>query len=77
MNANHLLLGSAWAEYKKKGTICDIPLPAGLMESEEFNEAIFTPSTKAELGEHGRFVLFGLVAAGPLNPYVPKSAEIR
>ncbi|KAI8822150.1 uncharacterized protein EV422DRAFT_418985 [Fimicolochytrium jonesii] len=44
--------GSAWVEYKKKGTMCDIPLPEGLRESEEFPEAVFTPSTKAELGEH-------------------------
>ncbi|KND02185.1 phosphoribosylaminoimidazolesuccinocarboxamide synthase [Spizellomyces punctatus DAOM BR117] len=44
--------GSAWSEYKKKGTICDIPLPAGLRESEEFEEPIFTPSTKAEIGDH-------------------------
>ncbi|KAJ3178671.1 Bifunctional purine biosynthetic protein ade1 [Geranomyces variabilis] len=44
--------GSAWVEYTKKGTMCDMPLPKGLKESEEFPEAVFTPSTKAEMGEH-------------------------
>ncbi|KAJ3010712.1 Bifunctional purine biosynthetic protein ade1 [Thoreauomyces humboldtii] len=44
--------GSAWSEYQKKGTMCDMPLPAGLQESEEFPAAVFTPSTKAEMGDH-------------------------
>ncbi|KXS20880.1 SAICAR synthetase [Gonapodya prolifera JEL478] len=44
--------GSGWAEYKKKGTICDISLPTGLVESSKLPEPLFTPSTKAEIGEH-------------------------
>ncbi|KAI8910706.1 hypothetical protein DFJ77DRAFT_512633 [Powellomyces hirtus] len=44
--------GSAWVEYTKKGTMCDMPLPKGLKESEEFPAPVFTPSTKAEMGEH-------------------------
>ncbi|KAJ3187152.1 hypothetical protein HDU85_007190 [Gaertneriomyces sp. JEL0708] len=44
--------GSGWAEYQKKGTICDIELPTGLQESQELEKALFTPSTKAELGDH-------------------------
>ncbi|RUS19171.1 hypothetical protein BC937DRAFT_87901 [Endogone sp. FLAS-F59071] len=47
------LAGSGWAEYKRKGTICDIELPAGLVESEKLPEPLFTPSTKAEIGDHG------------------------
>lgn len=39
-------------EYKKKGTVCDILLPAGLVESQKLTEPLFTPSTKAELGSH-------------------------
>jgi phosphoribosylaminoimidazole-succinocarboxamide synthase len=42
--------GSAWKEYKAKGSVCGIELPAGLRESEAFPEPIFTPSTKATSG---------------------------
>jgi len=44
--------GSGWKEYKEKGSICGIKLPAGLVESEKLPEPIFTPSTKAEIGDH-------------------------
>ena len=44
------LAGSAWKEYRKQGTVCERPLPAGLRESEKFPEPLFTPSTKATEG---------------------------
>jgi phosphoribosylaminoimidazole-succinocarboxamide synthase len=44
------LSGSGWAEYRDKGTVCGIRLPAGLVESSRLDEPIFTPSTKAEEG---------------------------
>jgi phosphoribosylaminoimidazole-succinocarboxamide synthase len=44
------LSGSGWNEYRKSGTVCGIRLPAGLVESSRLPEAIFTPSTKAEVG---------------------------
>jgi phosphoribosylaminoimidazole-succinocarboxamide synthase len=44
--------GSGWKEYKDAGSICGIPLPEELKESQQLPEPIFTPSTKAELGEH-------------------------
>jgi phosphoribosylaminoimidazole-succinocarboxamide synthase len=44
------LSGSGWKEYRQKQTVCGIPLPAGLTESAELPEPIFTPSTKAETG---------------------------
>ncbi len=44
------LAGSGWKEYMKSQTVCGIPLPAGLQESSELPEPIFTPSTKAETG---------------------------
>ncbi|MDO8339831.1 MAG: phosphoribosylaminoimidazolesuccinocarboxamide synthase [Candidatus Burarchaeum sp.] len=44
------LSGSGWKDYRKNGSICGIPLPAGLRESEKLPEPIFTPSTKAEVG---------------------------
>ncbi len=44
--------GSGWKDYQKTGTICGIELPEGLVESEKLPEPIFTPSTKAEIGDH-------------------------
>ena len=44
--------GSGWKEYQKQGSICGIELPTGLVESEKLPEPIFTPSTKAEIGDH-------------------------
>jgi len=46
------IAGSAWAEYKKDGTVCGARLPEGLQESNRLSELIFTPATKAEYGEH-------------------------
>jgi len=53
--------GSGWKEYKQKGSICGIPLPAGLKESDRLPEVIFTPSTKAEIGEHDENIPFSKV----------------
>lgn len=44
--------GSGWKSYQESGSICGIPLPAGLKESDQLPEPIFTPSTKAEQGDH-------------------------
>ncbi len=44
------LSGSAWAEYQKKGTVCGISLPQGLLESQQLPQPLFTPTTKAESG---------------------------
>lgn len=44
--------GSAWTEYKAKGTIHGMHMPAGLQESQKLEPAIWTPSTKAEAGQH-------------------------
>ena len=52
------LSGSGWKEYQQKGTVCDIKLPAGLVESSRLDEPIFTPSTKAEEG-HDINISFG------------------
>jgi phosphoribosylaminoimidazole-succinocarboxamide synthase len=46
------LVGSGWAEYQKKGTVCGEALPAGLRQADRLPEPIFTPSTKAPAGEH-------------------------
>ena len=46
------ITGSGWAGYQKDGYVCGIPLPAGLKECQKLPEPIFTPSTKAPVGEH-------------------------
>ncbi|MDP1659703.1 MAG: phosphoribosylaminoimidazolesuccinocarboxamide synthase [Methylotenera sp.] len=46
------LVGSGWKEYKAKGTVCGIQLPAGLQEASKLPNPIFTPSSKAAVGEH-------------------------
>ena len=48
--ARGYLAGSGWKEYRSQGTVCGIPLPAGLSESDRLPEPIFTPSTKAATG---------------------------
>ena len=52
------ITGSGWASYKKNGTVCGIVLPEGLQESEQLPEPIYTPSTKAEIGDHDENVSF-------------------
>jgi phosphoribosylaminoimidazole-succinocarboxamide synthase len=52
------LAGSGWKEYHARGTVCGIPLPAGLVESDPLPEPIFTPATKAEQGEHDENISF-------------------
>jgi phosphoribosylaminoimidazole-succinocarboxamide synthase len=46
------LAGSGWAEYQRTGSVCGISLPPGLRESDRLPEPLFTPSTKAEIGDH-------------------------
>ena len=46
------ITGSGWASYKKDGTVCGIKLPEGLVECDKLPEPIYTPSTKAEIGDH-------------------------
>lgn len=52
------LSGSGWLEYQEKGSICGIPLPDGLVESQKLPHPIFTPSTKAEEGIHDENISF-------------------
>jgi phosphoribosylaminoimidazole-succinocarboxamide synthase len=52
------LSGSGWKEYQKLGSVCSIPLPKGLVQSDKLPETLFTPSTKAELGEHDENISF-------------------
>ncbi|MCP3950813.1 MAG: phosphoribosylaminoimidazolesuccinocarboxamide synthase [Desulfobacterales bacterium] len=50
--------GSGWKDYQNSGKVCGIALPAGLQESDQLPETLFTPSTKAELGEHDENIDF-------------------
>ena len=50
--------GSGWKDYQATGAICGIPLPAGLLESAQLPQPLFTPSTKAELGTHDENISF-------------------
>lgn len=52
------LSGSGWAEYRGQGSVCGIPLPQGLLESQKLPQPIFTPSTKAEAGIHDENISF-------------------
>jgi phosphoribosylaminoimidazole-succinocarboxamide synthase len=52
------LAGSGWAEYQESGTVCGVALPEGLQESSQLPEPIFTPATKAEVGDHDENIDF-------------------
>src|SRR5574344_1620075 len=52
------LVGSGWKEYQQHGTVCGIALPAGLQEAQQLPEPIFTPSTKAAVGDHDENIDF-------------------
>ncbi|MDP2901772.1 MAG: phosphoribosylaminoimidazolesuccinocarboxamide synthase [Methylovulum sp.] len=57
------LIGSGWKDYQTTGAICGIPLPAGLQQAQQLPEAIYTPSTKAAVGQHDENVPFEKTAA--------------
>ncbi len=74
------ITGSGLKEYKITGTVCGIKLPEGLVESEKLPEPIFTPSTKAEIGEHDENITpeqaKNIVGAEIFNTVKEKSLEI-
>jgi phosphoribosylaminoimidazole-succinocarboxamide synthase len=56
------ITGSGWKDYQATGAVCGIDLPAGLPESEQLPEPIFTPATKADIGDHDENVDFDRAA---------------
>ena len=52
------ITGSGWVSYQENGTVCGIKLPEGLKESDKLPEPIYTPSTKAEIGDHDENISF-------------------
>ena len=59
--ARGFIIGSGWKDYQRTGGICGIPLPAGLQQAQQLPEPIFTPSTKAAVGDHDENVSFAAV----------------
>lgn len=57
------LVGSGWKEYAAKGTVCDIPLPAGLQLAQQLPKPLFTPSSKAAVGDHDENISIAQVEA--------------
>ncbi|WP_041271155.1 phosphoribosylaminoimidazolesuccinocarboxamide synthase [Frateuria aurantia] len=57
------LIGSGWKDYQATGTLCGLQLPAGLRQAEQLPEPIFTPSSKAAVGDHDENVSFDAVVA--------------
>jgi phosphoribosylaminoimidazole-succinocarboxamide synthase len=72
--ARGYLSGSGTAEYRRTGSIRDVALPAGLVEGSQLPEPVFTPSTKAEVGEHDEAIDFAAVEAAV---GADRAAELR
>jgi len=74
------LAGSGWKDYQRTGSVCGIPLPEGLEESQRLPEPIFTPSTKAEAGGHDENIdyeqLEAIVGAEPANAMRKRSRAV-
>jgi len=52
------LIGSGWKDYQDSGAVCGIPLPEGLQQAQQLPEAIYTPSSKAAVGDHDENITF-------------------
>mgnify|MGYP001825892177 CR=1 FL=1 len=57
------LIGSGWNDYQQTGSVCGIPLPAGLRQADRLPEVLFTPSTKAAAGDHDENVDFDAIVS--------------
>lgn len=78
--ARGYIIGSGWKDYQATGKVCGIRLPAGLQQAEQLPEPIFTPSTKAAVGDHDENVGFDdvvrLIGAGLAEQIRAKTLEI-
>ena len=70
------LSGSGWKEYQQSGTVCGIKLPEGLKESDRLPEPIFTPATKAEMGDHDENISFERMVE-IVGPEISKELRLR
>ncbi len=73
------LIGSGWKDYKASGKVCGIELPVGLEMAQQLPEPLFTPSTKAELGDHDENIDFATVqkTLGPFLAMQVKQTALR
>jgi phosphoribosylaminoimidazole-succinocarboxamide synthase len=73
------LSGSGWADYLADGSVCGVALPDGLQESQELPHPIFTPATKADIGEHDENIDFDRVIAliGPERAGAIRDLSLR
>lgn len=73
------LIGSGWKDYQKTGSVCGIPLPAGLRMAQQLPQPLFTPSTKAELGDHDENIDYATVekTIGPALAAQVRDAALR
>ncbi len=70
------LAGSGWKEYQASGSVCGVPLPAGLRNAGRLPQAIFTPATKAEAGAHDENITFEQMAALIGEPLARQVREV-
>jgi len=72
------LVGSGWKDYKKSGAVCGIPLPPGFQEAQKLPQPLFTPSSKAAVGEHDENISFEAVQKllGPAMAEQVKNATL-
>ncbi len=70
------LVGSGWKEYQRDGTVCGLSLPSGLAQAERLPEPLFTPSTKAEVGEHDENISFERMVELVGEPVANKVREV-
>ena len=73
------LVGSGWKDYQKTSKVCGIPLPAGLREADKLPQPLFTPSTKADIGQHDENISFEQTVEliGPALAAQVRDAAIR
>jgi phosphoribosylaminoimidazole-succinocarboxamide synthase len=70
------IIGSGWADYQRTGKVCGIDLPAGLAQAEQLPEPIFTPSTKADVGDHDENVDFAYITSLIGEDYANKIKQV-
>jgi phosphoribosylaminoimidazole-succinocarboxamide synthase len=73
------LIGSGWKDYQATGKVCGIPLPTGMQMAQQLPQPLFTPSTKAELGDHDENIDFATVekTIGPALAAQVRDAALR
>jgi len=74
--ARGYLTGSGWAEYQATGSVCGVTLPAGLQDGSRLPDPIFTPATKAALGEHDENISFPEMAQRVGGPLAERLREL-